>query len=393
MSFKIIATNGEARNGILQVNGKKLETPYLFPVMSFFCGGDWSSKFGGGIYRDIKEFLMNPSFQRFFPGVMTSIAQINDFPVKKEKFEDLYLSKTISEWFNYNGFIFVDSGGFKLLTNGGIKGIDFEIKTTDDVLKYQKKFGADIIASLDYPIHPKLKSRIKNKRINFSIKNAVFLMKNKPKDSLAYLAVHGHTEEELRFFLEKLLNGIDKNGISWNKIDGIAIGSLVPVRHDKEKIIKIIKSSKGLLKEFGLDKIPIHIFGISGNMIPILISLGVDTFDSSSYVYSAINGVYVQKALKRKNVNDVKRNCNCIVCRNDKSWKMMRSRSESLLSREKTAPLAIHNMIVLQNEVKNLKNIIKTEDEEGFNRYLLKRYSRIKNINKILRNGQNERNV
>ncbi len=34
-------------------------------------------------------------------------------------------------------------------------------------------------------------------------------------------------------------------------------------------------------------RIPIHAFGITGDMIPVLTHLGVDTYDSSSYIKSA----------------------------------------------------------------------------------------------------------
>ncbi len=359
MGFTIDAVNGEARRGILKVDGKKLETPFLFPVMSFFCGGDWSSKFGGGIYRDIKEYLMKPEFEKFFPGIMTSIAQINDFPVTKDKFENVYLSQTVSKRFNYKGILFVDSGGFKLLTNGGIHGKDFDIENRRQVLEYQKKFGADIIASLDYPIYPGIKKAERKNRINFSIRNAIYLIKNKPRKTLSYLAVHGHSKEELKFFLDKLLNGIDRNGISFRRIDGIALGSLVPLRKDREKIIEIIKSAKEVLKESGLDYLPMHVFGISGNLINKMIDLGVDTFDSSSYVYSAINGVYIKKNSSRENISSVKRDCNCAICKDDFSWNKMKNNYKGLLSRERTAPLAIHNYLIYSKKVEDAKKKIK----------------------------------
>jgi predicted RNA-binding protein len=40
-------------------------------------------------------------------------------------------------------------------------------------------------------------------------------------------------------------------------------------------------------RQFNPEHIPIHAFGVTGDMIPVLTHLGVDTFDSSSYVRSA----------------------------------------------------------------------------------------------------------
>ena len=386
MVFDVLTITNNARIGRLKINGKKLETPYLFPAISFFCGGTWQSKFGGGIYRTLKEeFLTNPKFKEYFLGVMTSLAQVNDFPVSKEKFEKLYLRKPIPKWFNYDGVLFVDSGGFKLLTNGGIRGRDFEIKDYKQVLYYQKKFGADIIVPLDYPISPDLSTREKEKRIEFSIRNTLYLFSNKPKNTLAYLAIHGHSKEELKYFLEKILTGLEKGGVSFKKIDGIAIGSLVPLRSNYTKIVDIVIACREILEEFDLYRLPLHVFGISSTLLPILIYLGVDTFDSASYIFAAINGVYYTSGLRRKHINDVKYfgNCNCPVCE-DKILLERLKKVKKSSTKDYTGPLAVHNLIKVQEEIKILKDLIKSQDEVSLNKYLSMRYGKLRGIKKIL---------
>jgi tRNA-guanine family transglycosylase len=382
--FKITHQSGEARCGEIRVNGKKLETPFLYPVLAFFCGGNWSSKFGGGIYRQIKEnFLMKKEFQKYFQGVMTSIAQLNDFPVSREKLNGIYTSKTIHEWFNFDGILFVDSGGFKLLTNDGINGQDFKITSPEDVLHYQIKFGADILVSLDYPISPNLKESEVKKRIRKSIENAIFLLENKPRSTLAYIAVHGYSKENLKKYIEKILSGLEKENVSLKRIDGIAIGSLVPLKGNIFKILEIVKGCKEVLKEFSLDSLPLHVFGISSTLLPLLVMLGVDTFDSSTYLYSAIKGIYLRRGLQRMNIKQLRRKtCDCDICKNEGFFKLITKAEKNINSIEGSV-IAMHNLIVFCDEVKKLKEVIKENHEEKIRDYIQSRF----NHSPLLRKG------
>jgi queuine/archaeosine tRNA-ribosyltransferase len=174
MKFKFKKYGEYARAGTININGRELETPHLFPVMCFYCGGLEGAKFGGGIYRNIKEeFLPRKDFSNIFQGVMTSISHLADFHVTKKKLENIYLAKTIHEWFDFDGVLFVDSGGFKLFKNGAIKCTDFEIKPDPkEILNLQEKFGGDIIATLDYPIHPELPKKKRKKGSSLVLKMA-----------------------------------------------------------------------------------------------------------------------------------------------------------------------------------------------------------------------------
>lgn len=372
--FKILFQSGEARIGEIRVNGKKLETPYLYPVLAFFCGGTWKAKFGGGIYRKIKEnFLMNENFQNYFKGIMTSIAHLVDFPITKEKLE-IYTSKTIHEWFNFNGILFVDSGGFKILTKGSISGKDFEISTSEQVLMYQKSFGADILASLDYPISPNLKESEVKRRVEKSIDNAVYLLENKPKSTLAYIAVHGYSKESLKKYIEKLLDGLEREKVSLKKIDGIAIGSLVPIKSNVLKVLEIVKGCKEVLEEFNMSSLPLHIFGISGTLMPLLAMIGVDTFDSTTYINLAINGIYLTNGLNKINVSKVKKRiCNCEVCKNSKYFELIKKSSK--IDGMVASLIAIHNFIMFSKELQMLQKTIKNFDEDYTIKFIQERYS------------------
>lgn len=383
-AFEIIHGNGLSRIGELKINGKVLSTPYLFPVINFFCGGNWKSKFGGGIYRNLKEeFLVNPKFSEVFRGVMTSISHISYYNISKEKLENLYLSKTIHEWFSYQGILFVDSGGYKLLKNGGIMGKNFCIEAdSKQILSYQVRFGADIIVSLDYPITPDLLEKEKRRRIEFSVKNAVWTLQNKPRDILLYLAVHGYSKKELFVYLNTIFRKMEEEGVSI-MFDGIAVGSLVPLKNDYGKLIEVVKSCKDVLKRLDLEHLPVHVFGISSSMLPVLMLLGIDTFDSASYLYAAINGLYYDERLKRRKISKMDfEKCSCEICRNENYRKRIRARK--IASRDRLSPIAIHNLIKHHNELQKMKEAI-NEDEKTLYKYVMSRFNGNRLLSKLIR--------
>ena len=45
--FKVTDTAGDARSGVIRINGTKLETPNLLPVVNFYAGGTDASLYGG----------------------------------------------------------------------------------------------------------------------------------------------------------------------------------------------------------------------------------------------------------------------------------------------------------------------------------------------------------
>jgi predicted RNA-binding protein len=100
---------------------------------------------------------------------------------------------------------------------------------------------------------------------------------------------------------------------------GVAIGSLVPLR-GRGKYVEMARIITGALRgipEDRRDTVPIHVFGVSGDMIPLLAYLGVDSFDSSTYVQASRSLDYYHPA-KRKMVHLLELDglpCDCRICR------------------------------------------------------------------------------
>jgi tRNA-guanine family transglycosylase len=203
----------------------------------------------------------------------------------------------------YEACFFLDSGGFKLLGNMDFSIERFGFKTTvKDILQLQTLMGGDIIASLDYPLAPVDYSARELRHLQErTIRNGISLLReisSRNEDEpqpLIYLAVHGIDYESARDCTERLLRKLDREELRYSSF-GFAIGSLVPRRANRALIASIVKGVKVAIQEYknGLyNSKPVHAFGISGDMVPTLAFLGVDTFDSNSFVQFGKNLRYV----------------------------------------------------------------------------------------------------
>src|SRR5439155_26406508 len=107
----------------------------------------------GGLYRHIKVELLkdNP-----IPGIMTQILDFTDYGIDARGLKrclQVPISERIESETGHRPFLFVDSGGYRLLYNTGLDveryGID---PSVEGIVGLQTQFGADIVATLDYPL-------------------------------------------------------------------------------------------------------------------------------------------------------------------------------------------------------------------------------------------------
>ena len=100
----------------------------------------------------------------------------------------------------YDLCFFLDSGGFKLLSNSDFNLDKFDLETSPEtIFMLQKRFGGDVIASLDQPIPPFDYSASALVDIQeTSIRNAEWLYRKVSEENasgsnyepLVYLAIH-----------------------------------------------------------------------------------------------------------------------------------------------------------------------------------------------------------
>jgi tRNA-guanine family transglycosylase len=325
---KQAATGG--RLGVIRFgNGGKIRTPALFPAICIMTGPPGFGR-QGSHYKYIKRIMCREWRHNHF---LTEILHFSDY---------LYTAKALGEWLQkpfqlwmdemirggnrelgdqgvpdadfdykpagapYEACFFLDSGGFKLLSNSDFSVQKYGYETSPkSILELQTRMGGDIVASLDYPLAPleyddKTLLRLQNK----SLDNAVWLLeelsRRKKTDSrpLAYLALHGVDYESARDCTDRLLREVDGAKFTYDAF-GFAIGSLVPRRSDRALVASIVKGVADAIREHrnGLYmQKPLHAFGMSGDLIPTLAMLGVDTFDTNSFVQAGKNLRYTLPA-------------------------------------------------------------------------------------------------
>jgi len=304
---------GNARRGTIHTARGDVETPAFFPVVNFIGGPTVRS---GGIWSRLRNHLFGePEFQ----GAMFQAMSFLDFNLTPETLE-FWREQSLHEHFtdhepvkphhdrpdDFTKPLFVDSGGFKLLNSdtfgalpeeGGDEN-DWSIYTNpESILDLQLHYGADIIATLDYPIPPNLNEEEKTQRMEDSIDSAIRcleLLEDEEDPPAVYVAIHGHDYETINWYVGTFLDRAEHLDKSF---EGFAIGSLVPLRTNIEMLVDIVQGAKDAIPEDRIDDLGLHLFGISGKFTALLALLGADSFDSSSYVRAAQFQKFINREL------------------------------------------------------------------------------------------------
>lgn len=319
---KAVGDDGYGRLGELDVTHGPVETPALFPVVNMIGG---TTEKSGGVWRRMRDKLLSKDHLQ---GVMFQAMSFTDYGISPENLNNFWRTKTFHERFADLGApIFIDSGGFKLMNSntfgeapekGGVPNEWGLYTNPKSILGLQLDFGADIIATLDYPIPPNLKEEEKVERMNRSIDSAVeclrildqpdFLEENFEINSRAakrlrerkaagdapsvYIAIHGHDYETINWYVGNFLERIEELDVD-SSFEGFAVGSLVPLRDSMDVLIDIVQGAKDAIPEARADEIGLHVFGVGGKQVGLLSLLGVDSFDCSSHMQTAMYKKYL----------------------------------------------------------------------------------------------------
>lgn len=322
-SFRVTDSDesSNARRGVLDVPHGPVETPAMFPVLNLIGGSTIES---GGVWRYMRDGVID---KEHLQGVMFQAMSFTDYNLTPSHLEN-WRQRTFHEWFDaLDAPVFVDSGGFKLMNSetfgdapqeGGRENEWGLYTNPESILGLQVDYGADIIATLDYPIPPKLKEAEKQDRMERSIESAVRCLqllespeelqsngsiddrtierlqriKREGNDPGVFVAIHGYDYETINWYVAEFLNRIEQEDVS-QPFQGFAVGSLVPFRTQHDLLVDIIQGAKDAIPESRTDEIALHVFGVGGKLAPLLGLLGVDSYDSSSHVQAAMYKKYV----------------------------------------------------------------------------------------------------
>lgn len=397
-SFEVDATAGAARTGTLKIRDVTLETPNLFPVVNFYGGGTEQSLYGGGVHRTIKEFMTGADAvngidcSEYFDAVMVSVASLTDYEIPRERM-DSYLETPIKNreaFKSFDGTIFVDSGGFKFLHEETIEGSGFEMAVDQQTaFEIQRQLGGDILVNLDKPITPDDSFGTRRKKAQDTARNAAeFLRLSSDYDGSRYLTLHGYNYSMIDTFLTELQEVLGTE-IGQSAFDGIALGSLVPLKDNKQKLVTAVQDCQEVLADHGYDDLPLHVLGISGSSIPLLAALGVDSFDSSSYLHAAINGKYSTSITESVSLAEADFSaCDCPVCSERTIVDRMEGNAE--FQKDILGPVAVHNLIVQKRELQEIRRRIREEGTDGMIEYLDETLARKDRTRKVAHRVVNE---
>lgn len=255
---------------------------------------------------------------------------------------------------DYTGDIFMDSGGYTLMFDPDLDLSAFGIqreRLPEAVLSLQLDLGATFVTSLDFPIPPNLDDNEANRRQQMTLNSAIQSAKIIAERGAAtkfYVPIHGCTPGHLADFVRKVIEHLKAEGLE-EQVYGLALGSMVPRRKGGrfDEVIEFTKAARRSMPE----QMRLHVFGVTGIMVPYLMAAGASSFDSSRYVQEARTLSYLnpqtKKCLSWRHLAAYP--CNCRVCHDrdiDEDRKIM---AGELVGRQKSevyAAIALHNLEV-----------------------------------------------
>ncbi|MEZ3142747.1 tRNA-guanine transglycosylase [Halobaculum sp. MBLA0143] len=377
-AFTVEATAGDARAGRLRVRDTELPTPAMFPVVNFYGGGRPRSFFGGGIYRTVKELAVGVervdgvAAPEYFDATMMSVASLTDYGISEDLFETYRDTELLerSEFESLESLLFLDSGGFKFLGDGQLEGNGFAVEMDQTaVYEIQRDLGGDVLVNLDHPIAPDDDHATRVEKARKTAENVeTFLSLTADSDAALYLTLHGYNYSMMDEFLETVTDVVPASVLR-EGFDGIALGSLVPKKDDREALIQAVSDCREVLADWGMRDRPLHVLGIGSRAIPLLVGMGVDSFDSTTYVQNAINGKYQQSLVDTVPLDDADFDrCDCPVCSSDVLVSRMRGDAE--YKKDVLGPVAVHNLIVQKRDVAALRETVASGETGQVIQYL-----------------------
>ncbi len=322
--FEIVDKDLAGRIGKIYTKSGVVETPALFPVVN-----------------PIKQTVDLEEIKKVgFNQIITNAYLIY------RNYGDICIDTGIHNLLNWNGIVMTDSGAYQLMEYGEVE-ID-----PDTVLKYQVDIGSDIGVILDIPTRAEVDRDVVFLEVEETLRRArrAIMLRDEydPEHRMLLVGpVQGGEHVDIVAYCARKLSKLD--------FDIYAIGSvtLYLEQYNYTKIVETIIAAKLNLPQ----NRPIHLFGAGHPMIiPIAVALGVDMFDSASYIlYARDDRIMLHDRTVR--LEDIKIEnipCTCPIC-TKYSVKELREMSKN--EREKL--IAIHNLYILKREIDEVKQRIR----------------------------------
>ncbi|MHA1727398.1 MAG: tRNA guanosine(15) transglycosylase TgtA [Promethearchaeota archaeon] len=337
MDFEIKKFDAGGRLGIIEHNGKKMQTPNLFPVVS-----------------PIDNLIPPQEIIDVFGGkaIFTNAYIL----YKNSRQAESAVEKGIHDFLKFKGLIATDSGAFQQYMYGNKGDI-----TAEEIEIFQERIGSDFPVILDLPVQLDDNKEIAEYKVAETIRRAKENISRRKSEKCAWFGpIHGG----------KYLNIVKRSCLKMNELNfGIyAIGGVVKSLNNYmyDLSVNIIMMVRRFLRP---DR-PLHLFGAGlPQFFSLSIACGVDLMDSAAYILFAKQGRYFTLE-GTKNINNLTElPCNCPICseysareiqklfKQEKVSKMKDNRNNN--GRSAVELIARHNLYVSFGELRTIREAIR----------------------------------
>ncbi|MEZ0345442.1 MAG: tRNA guanosine(15) transglycosylase TgtA [Infirmifilum sp.] len=267
-----------------------------------------------------------------FPMVIT-----NSYIIKRN-YGELAKELTVHGILGFDGPVYTDSGAYQLLVYGKVDVNPREIFT------YQVEIGSDIGVILDIPTRRETPYEEAREEVEETLRRLREAVELDRKGMLLVAPIQGGVHTSLVAY--------SANQAAQIPADIYAVGG--PTQFMEEynypEVVKLAMTAR-LNLPWGA---PLHLFGAGHPLIlPLGVAMGVDLFDSASYVLYARNDRLItpRGTLRLSEVEELP--CTCPICS-----KYTARELREMPKQERVELIAIHNLYVIKQELKRIRQAI-----------------------------------
>jgi len=323
-SFQVKDKDLMARIGVLETKSGRLETPVFLPVVDPFEQVGTDSPLSP---QDL--------------GAMGFKAIITNAYLVKKRFGGEASERGIRSVLGFSGIIMTDSGAYQHMVYGRV-GVG-----NREIVEYQESIGSDIAVILDIPTREgssygealhSVEETLGRAREVVDIVSSSHTLWVLPIQGGGYLDLVRRSAREA-----STIGGFSIYGI------GSPVTFLQGYRYSR--VVEMIMAAKEELDPSA----PVHLFGAGHPMvIPFAVALGVDMFDSASYILYAKDNRYITEYGTERIEELEVFPCSCPICSKYSPRDLLDMRYK-----ERVRMLAIHNLHAIEKEIRRIKTYIR----------------------------------
>ena len=341
--FEIREVDLAGRIGKLYVpSGTVIETPAFFPVIDF----------------DRQELPLEDIWRAGFRQIIT-----NAYLLLRRYGRRVVERGGIHKFLGWQGAVMTDSGAYQILEYGDIKA------SQQDIIEYEKAIGSDIAVILDVPTGDTTRDKAEEtvRETLRRAREALELIRG--STNLWVLPIQGGKYRNLVKYSARMARELTGYSI-------YAIGS--PTVHlERYEYPVVLRTVAAAKEELPWGK-PIHLFGAGHPLlIPYAVALGVDMFDSASYIlYARDSRVFTDYGVERlEHLDTLVNPCKGYIDARD----LLEAPQP-----ERTRELAFHNLCMIRKYLDDTKRAIREgrlyELLEALSRHHPSTYSALKAV-------------